>query len=452
MSDELTVPDPAGPQGGPRSVPRLGWQDGRGPREQAIEGRTFAGSASSAALVVAHPSVSRVHAELEPAPGGLWVRDLGSLNGTWVGALRLREGVVPFGASVRLGQVELRVGAAEAPPEEQWPEGGFGGLRGGSRAMRELFARLARVAASNAPALVQGETGAGKELCALALHRASPRREGPFVVVDCGALPDALLEGEIFGHAEGAFAGAGRARAGAFEQADGGTIFLDGVGELPLTAQPKLLRVLESKAVRRVGDGAARPIDVRVVSATHRDLLGMVACGAFREDLYFRLAALPLRVPPLRERPEDVGELLDLFLGRPAREALGEAVVGELTRLPWLGNVRELRNFAERALAFGPEHALALARARGNDPVTRPSAPTPAAPAAAPDEPGPLPGADASAPLGPFHEFREAWVERGEAHYVARLLERHGGNVTVAAREAQVNRSHLYRLVKKYRA
>ncbi|HEU4411348.1 MAG TPA: sigma 54-interacting transcriptional regulator [Polyangiaceae bacterium] len=446
MSDEPTVPESYEPGAGPHRVPRLAWRDTRGPRAHAVEGRVAVGSASSAALVVAHRSVSRLHAEIEAAPGGLWVRDLGSMNGTWVGALRLREGVVPFGASLRLGSVEVLVGSAEAPPPERWPSGGFGGLLGGSRPMRELFARLARVAASDAAALIEGETGAGKELCALALHQASARREGPFVVVDCGALPEPLLEIELFGHAEGAFPGAAAARAGAFEQASGGTLFLDGVGELPLTAQPKLLRVLESKSVRRLGEAAPRPLDLRVVSATHRDLLGMVACGAFREDLYFRLAALPLRVPPLRERPDDIADLLGHFLGRPAREALSAAVVDELERLPWLGNVRELRNFAERVLAFGPEAALALARARGQDPVTRPSAAPPPPPAAAPPEPG----EDARA-AGPFHEFREAWLARGEAYYVARLLERHGGNVANAAREAQVNRSHLYRLVKKYR-
>jgi DNA-binding NtrC family response regulator len=443
MTEDSAETESFAPGPGLRGVPRLAWADARGARAHSVEGRTPVGSASSAALVVAHPSVSRLHAELEPAPGGLWVRDLGSLNGTWLGGARLREAIVPFGARLRLGAVDLAVGAAEAPPPERWPDGAFGGLLGASPPMRELFARLARVAASPAPALVEGETGAGKELCALAVHEASPRREGPFVVVDCGALPEPLLEVELFGHAEGAFPGAGRARPGAFERASGGTIFLDGVGELPLTAQPKLLRALESRAVRRLGEGAARPLDVRVVSATHRDLLGMVACGAFREDLYFRLAALPLRVPPLRERPEDIAALLDRFLGRPAREALAAPVLDELARLPWLGNVRELRNFAERVLAFGPEAALALARARGDDPVTRPAPPP--GPVAAPE-----PDPDALA-AGPFHEFREAWIARGEARYVERLLERHGGNVANAAREAQVNRSHFYRLVKKYR-
>jgi two-component system, NtrC family, response regulator GlrR len=441
MSDESTAPESYATRADLRSVPRLRWEDDRGSREQAVEGRTFVGSASSAALVVAHRSVSRLHGELAPTPGGLWVRDLGSLNGTWSGALRLREAIVPFGGRLRLGSVEVLVESSPAPLAEQWAGDGFGALRGRSRAMRELFAQLARVAASNASALVQGETGTGKELCAAALHEASPRRDGPFVVVDCGALPEALLESELFGHARGAFTGAVQARAGAFEHAAGGTLFLDEVGELPLTAQPKLLRALESKTVRRVGESAHRPVDVRIVSATHRDLLGMVACGAFREDLYFRLAVLPLRVPPLRERPDDVVELLDLFLQRPAREVLGSAVVDELARLPWLGNVRELRNFAERALALGPEAALALARARGDDPVTRP-APPPAAPAEFdPDTFG----------AGPFGAFREAWIERGEAQYITRLLERHGGNVASALGEAQVNRSHLYRLIKKYR-
>lgn len=470
MADESTLPDPSAQGPGLYRVPRLRWQDARGPREHAIEGPTLVGSASGAALVVADRSVSRLHAELEPSPGGLRVRDLGSLNGTWAGGFRLRDVVIPFGTRLRLGTVELSVGEAEAPPPEQWPSGGFGSLRGASRPMRELFARLARVAASNAPALLEGETGSGKELAALAIHEASARREGPFVVVDCGALPEPLLDIELFGHTEGAFPGAARERAGAFERASGGTLFLDGVGELPLTAQPKLLRALESKSVRRLGDSTSRPLDLRVVSATHRDLLGLVACGAFREDLYFRLAALPLRVPPLRERPEDIADLLEHFLNRPAREVLSASVVDELERLPWLGNVRELRNFAERVLAFGPDAALTLARARGQDPVTRPSLPAPRAEAPAPRTEASTLTADAASPAptegaapassvsgedvattGAFHEFREAWLARGEAHYVTQLLERHGGNVANAAREAQVNRSHLYRLVKKYR-
>jgi two-component system, NtrC family, response regulator GlrR len=442
MADQTTVPEPLAEHSRLRSVPHLGWEDDRGAEARPIEGRMVVGSASSAAVVIAHRSVSRLHAELEPAPGGLWVRDLGSLNGTWVGLLRLREGIVPFGTSLRLGAVDVQVSAAQAPPVEEWPGGSFGALRGSSRAMRELFARLSRVAASNASVLLQGETGTGKELCAAALHEGSPRREGPFVIVDCGALPEALLESELFGHAKGAFTGATQARAGAFEHAAGGTIFLDEVGELPLTAQPKLLRVLESKTVRRVGESVHRPVDVRVVSATHRDLLGMVACGAFREDLYFRLAVLPLRLPPLRERPDDIAPLLDLFLQRSARAELGAAVVDELTRLPWLGNVRELRNFADRALALGPDEALALARSRGQDPVTRP-APHPKA--------EPEPDVNALA-RGSFRAFREAWIERGEASYIARLLERHSGSITEAAREAEINRSHLYRLIEKYRA
>src|SRR6185369_4646801 len=169
---------------------------------------------------------------------------------------------------------------------------------GQSSAMRELFALLDRIASTDTSVLINGETGTGKELVAKCIHDLSPRREAPLVVVDCAALPENLLEAELFGHTKGAFTGAAQARAGAFEAADGGTVFLDEIGELPISMQPKLLRVLESHTVRRVGETNYRQVDFRFLSATHRDLLTMVNAGEFREDLYFRLSVLPVQVPP----------------------------------------------------------------------------------------------------------------------------------------------------------
>src|SRR5262249_26825167 len=340
-------------------------------------------------LRIADREVSRLHAELEPTDRGTWVRDLGSRNGTFVEKLLVTAALVPDGARIRLGGTELVLRYPTAPaPVELWPEERFGGIIGASTAMRELFAQMARVARSDAPALILGETGTGKELAARAIHDASARAEGPFVIVDCAALASTLIEGELFGHARGAFTGAVGARAGSFEAANGGTIFLDEIGELPPALQPKLLRVLESRTVKRLGESDHRPIDVRLVAATHRDLRRMVNAGAFREDLYFRIAVLPLVLPPLRARKGDVPLLFQHFLaGRRPVEPVSER---ELAEMPWLGNVRELRNFVERACAIGAKEALQSSRATGDAPA-----------------PSPV-GAEASSPVAfdqPFKEF-----------------------------------------------
>jgi two-component system response regulator GlrR len=282
---------------------------------------------------------------------------------------------------------------------------------------------MARVAQTDAPVLILGETGTGKELAARAIHDASSRASGPFVIVDCAALADNLIEGELFGHTRGAFTGAVVARAGSFEAASGGTIFLDEIGELPLAVQPKLLRALESKLVKRLGENEHRKVDVRLVAATHRDLRQMVNAGAFREDLYFRIAVLPLTIPPLRARPGDIGTLFRHFLnGRRPVQQISE---GELAQMPWLGNVRELRNFVERA-AIG-----ATAAAHPYDPA----------------------GGEGLSGVGfeqPFKEFRERWIEQGEREYLRRLLERHDRNVAGAAEQAGLDRTYVYRLLRKH--
>src|SRR5262249_35246259 len=308
-------------------------------------------------LRIADREVSRLHAELEPTDRGTWVRDLGSRNGTFVEKLLVTAALVPDGARIRLGGTELVLRYPTAPaPVELWPEERFGGIIGASTAMRELFAQMARVARSDAPALILGETGTGKELAARAIHDASARAEGPFVIVDCAALASTLIEGELFGHARGAFTGAVGARAGSFEAANGGTIFLDEIGELSPAMQPKLLRVLESQTVKRLGESEHRRIDVRLVAATHRDLRRMVNAGAFREDLYFRIAVLPLVLPPLRARQPAIPLLFRHFLG--GRQPVEPVSERELEQMPWLGNVRELRNFAERACAVGAKGAF----------------------------------------------------------------------------------------------
>lgn len=414
-----------------RRHPFLSWRDSDGAHETTVDRPTLVGSASKADLVIVDTTVSRLHAELEPREDGLWVRDLGSRNGTFVEGVRVTEARVPDGGKIRVGATIITVNASVETSVELWVDDHFGPLVGGSVVMRELFATLARVAPLDSTVLVEGETGTGKELVARAIHDASSRAQKPFVTVDCAALPEQLFEAELFGHARGAFTGAAGARAGALEAAEGGTVFLDEIGELPLAMQPKLLRALESRSVRRLGETAHRHIDVRFVSATHRDLRSMVNAGAFREDLYFRIAVLPVHLPPLRKRMEDVTLLVDRFHPNASRDWKA-ALLAEAFDRPWLGNVRELRNFVERAVAFGTKQALAMSDGRGTQEEPRSDA-------------SPFGGWSAAFEK-PFRDFKDE-VER---EYIRRLLERHGGNVTAAAQAAEVDRTYVYRLLRKY--
>ncbi len=417
-----------------RRRPRVAWQDASGPHAAALDGRAVLGAAPGVDLVVSDPAVSRLHLEFEARDDGVWVRDLGSRNGTFVEGVLVQSARVPDGGRVQAGATSLTVSYEPAPsPVELHPDGRFGPLLGRSMAMRELFARLARIAATDSTVLVQGETGTGKELVAEAIHAASPRASEPFVIVDCGALPENLLEAELFGHAKGAFTGAANARAGAFETAEGGTVFLDEVGELPLAMQPKLLRAIESRAVRRIGESAYRKVNVRIVSATHRDLRTMVNAGAFREDLYFRLAVLPVAVPPLRARAEDIPLLVQHFLPPGAGGALPPELMRELAARPWLGNVRELRNFVERAVALGAKEALAMIPAGQKKPE-----------GAGADG---LPAVDLDQP---FKDLRERWLDHLERAYVAGLLQRHHWNVSAVAQAAGLDRTYVHRLIRKH--
>ena len=438
-----------------RSRPRLSWADAKGPHSVIVEGKILVGSASDVGVTVQDPAVSRLHAEIAVQEDGVWVRDLGSKNGTFVEGIRISGARVPPGAKVRVGSTDLVLeSAADRQRVEIWPTDHFGRLVGGSIAMREMFATIGRVAPMNASVLIHGETGTGKELIARAIHEASPRASKPFIVVDCAALPENLLDAELFGHTKGAFTGAVGARVGAIESADGGTVFLDEIGELPIAMQPKLLRVLASRTVRRVGETTHRQVDVRFISATHRDLLTMVNAGGFREDLYFRLAVLPIAVPPLRGRPDDIERLVNHFWHQVGgKGTVSPDLMRDLVNRPWRGNVRELRNFVERALALGANEALAMTPS-----TDMPRSLSSAEMASTP--PGSVPGAAAgTGGLGAdnpkiyeqaYKDFREAWVDAGEKEYVRRLLLRHDRNVAAAAREAEIDRTYIYRLIRKH--
>ena len=265
----------------------------------------------------------------------------------------MREAFVPRGATLELGHTQVRFDALDESVELPLADSErFGRLWGRSTAMRRLFALAGRVAASDVTVLIEGETGTGKDALCEAIHQASTRTAGPLIVVDCGAVPPNLFESELFGNEKGAFTGADRARAGAFEEADGGTLFLDEIGELPLPLQPKLLRVLEAREVRRIGSAQPRKVNVRVIAATNRDLREEVNRGSFRQDLYFRLEVMRLRVPPLRERPDDIPVLVEHFrtLAKPGDAAppFSEETLRSFVAHPWPGNVRELRNAVER--------------------------------------------------------------------------------------------------------
>ena len=315
------------------------------------------GKAAGNDVTLDDPFVSARHLRIE-ARGARWhLVDLGSTNGTLLGGARVERAELPFGVPLHLGDAEL---VLEAPGAGEVARPvAFEGMISRDPGMRQVFELVERVAASDAAATILGETGTGKELVARALHARSPRAAGPFIPVNCSAIAETLIESELFGHERGAFSGADRLRKGAFEEASGGTIFLDEIGELPLDLQPKLLRALELGEVKRVG--ASRPItvDVRIVAATHRDLRAAVRAGKFREDLFYRLCVVPVTVPPLRQRRGDVRALAEAFLAQSAPRGLGlrwsDEALARLTGYDWPGNVRQLRNVVQRALLFRGE-------------------------------------------------------------------------------------------------
>ncbi len=303
------------------------------------------------------PAVSRFHCRLVREEGAWRVRDWGSLNGTRLEDVRIRDADLPADATLALGDSIVRVRAVAPAGQAVVPMiPAFGQLAGTSVPMRKLFALLEKVAPSDINVLIEGESGTGKELVANEIGQRSPRVDKAFVVVDCGAISPNLVESELFGHLRGSFTGADRDRVGAFEAADGGTVFLDEVGELPLELQPKLLRAIEAREIRRVGETRPRKVNVRVISATNRDLEREVNRGRFREDLYFRLAVMTVHVPPLRERLDDLVILVRVFLsalGVPDQERLfTPQVLAEMARHDWPGNVRELRNYVERSVVL----------------------------------------------------------------------------------------------------
>jgi len=420
------------------------------------------GTADGNDLVLADRTVSRFHCELSLRGNTIILRDCGSTNGTLIDGVRVREAEIPPGTLVRIGSSAFHVELGEEPAfVEISGRTGFGELVGASVEMRRVYAILERLALTDATLLIQGETGTGKDVAARSLHAASPRAEKPFVAVDCGAIPEHLVESELFGHVRGAFTGATSDRMGVFEEADGGTLFLDEIGEMPIALQPKLLRAIESRSIRRVGGGTARTVNVRIVAATNRSLASSINEGTFREDLYYRLAVVELRLPPLRARRDDIPLLAEHFFRLFVGDTQGGLPTEFLTTLigrGWPGNVRELKNYIERSVSLGTV-------------VPRPAP----VPGEASSSSGPAQGASSglggvlggplNAPeaLGhtgalaaienfvalhlPLKEARDAWTKTFEMAYVRAMLRTVGGNVTRAAERAGVSRRFLQRMV-----
>jgi DNA-binding NtrC family response regulator len=362
---------------------------------------------------LADPAVSRRHVAFEQAGVACRVTDLESTNGTFVNGVAVVEAFVYGGETIRCGNTTMHVESDERPDVPDVPQAtSFGRMIGASLAMRRLYPLCARIARSRVPVILEGETGTGKEVLAEALHEVGG--VGPFVVFDCTTVSPSLVESELFGHERGAFTGAIQSRPGVFEEANGGTLLIDEIGDLELPLQAKLLRVIDRGELRRVGGQKSIKVDVRVLAATRRDLDRAIAEGTFRDDLFHRLAVARIELPPLRERAGDIPLLVSHFLAQvgAAPDALPPAVLARFERYSWPGNLRELRNAVARWVAVGEEpsgNASALATTEdsgeANDDYRL-----------------------------PFALARRRAIARFEREYIARLLEAHGGRVNQAAR------------------
>jgi DNA-binding NtrC family response regulator len=394
--------------------------------EWSIECADEARGVDEPRIAIGDPTVSARHARIEVADGRARIVDLGSRNGTWLGGARVEAAALSIGACAVVGRSTIALEAVNDAHDAHDSEDFLPAAVGRSPAMRALARKARTYAALSAPVLIRGESGSGKEVVARALHAISPRNTGPFVAVNLGALPRELAEAELFGHERGAFTGATATRAGVFEHADGGTLLLDEIGELPLDMQAKLLRVLETSEVRRVGARTSRTVDVRVVAATWAPLDERIVEGTFREDLFHRIAVLVLDVPPLRERRGDVPAIAQALLDRHRHElgarVLSPSAASRLSVEPWPGNVRELRNVVVRAAAHAKDEVIEAADiARALTPKSSSTPPPRTRP-------------------------------RADVRNAVELVRAHGGSIAAAARACGVPRETLRDWVRAARA
>jgi DNA-binding NtrC family response regulator len=404
--------------------------------DPASPSRVLAGQSPACAIHLSDRAVSRRHLAFELGERGLRLTDLGSTNGTLVNAMPVVEMFLQGGEHIRIGASTLRVSArpaAEAPEPSRAT--GFGRLVGSSLVMRRLYPLCERLAQSTVPVIIEGETGTGKEVLAESLHEHGPGAAGPFVVFDCTAVAPNLVESELFGHERGAFTGATATRKGVFEQAQGGTLLIDEIGDLVPELQSKLLRAIERSEIRRVGGDRTIRVDVRILAATRRDLDREVQLGRFRDDLFHRLAVARIELPPLRRRRGDVGVLVQHFCAQLGGDepVLASRLLVHLRRWeddPWPGNVRELRNAVARQLALGDLADLDMPSPEDQrgDPFER-----------------------ILARGLSFGRARALVLEEFRRRYVERVLAEHGGSVVRAAAASGVGRRYFQRIKAKPR-
>jgi DNA-binding NtrC family response regulator len=402
--------------------------------------RMRCGAHSTNDLVLAEDrTASRHHFEVQYTERGYLLIDLNSTNGTFLDNRRIERAYLSPGSQIRAGSSTLEFKPIdEEVTVEPDRDGLLGGMVGQSVKMRQIFGLIKKISPMDVSVIIQGETGTGKELVARAIHEGSSRKKGPMVVLDCGAIPPNLIESELFGHEKGSFTGAIASRPGAFERANGGTIFLDELGELRMDLQPKLLRVLENREVRRVGGNDVIEVDVRVIAATNRDLVKEIQSSNFREDLYFRLSVINIQLPPLRQRRDDIPHIIRKALSDPeivskhGRKRFSQGALSVLMAYPWPGNVRELMNVLSHVLTFSDGEEIDVTHL-----------------------PARVQGQQKEQPL-PFNEHlsfkdaKEQLLESFEREYISQVLKRCDGNISRAARESGLHRKSIERLVKKY--
>ncbi len=441
------------------------------------------GSMEDNDVVISDDTVSRYHCRIAQEDTGYVLVDQRSTNGTFINKVRVREAFLKPGSIVSVGQSQFRFNAKEEEVQILPSRNDrCAGLIGGNSRMREIYSIIEKIAPTATTVVIDGETGTGKEVVAQAIHSLSPRVKNDLVVFDCGAVPPNLIESELFGHEKGSFTGAMMTRQGLFEQADGGTLFLDELGELPIDLQPKLLRVLEQREVRRVGSTKASKVDVRIIAATNRNLEDEVRAGRFRQDLFYRLSVVRLHLPSLSQRADDIPLLVQHFLehgsynkapgGQQRVHAIANDAMAILQTYPWPGNVRELVNVIERAVSFCSSGQLELSdlpdyvrNAKASQSQIRKDTHTgghrrapsvvgstganPTVPMN-PNAPTPTPPEELMAEGVTFKDAKERWVAAFERDYILQLLRRNTGNISHAARAADIDRKYFRKLMKKY--
>ncbi len=428
------------------------------------------GSMEDNDIVLADDTVSRYHCRIIQDDTSYILVDNASTNGTFVNKVRVREAFLKPGCTIGVGQSQLKFNAREEEVQIVPSRADrCAGLIGGNSKMREIYSIIEKIAPTATTVVIDGETGTGKEVVAQAIHSLSPRSRNELVVFDCGAVPPNLIESELFGHEKGSFTGAMMSREGLFELADGGTLFLDELGELPIDLQPKLLRVLESREVRRVGGAKAQKVDVRIIAATNRNLEDEVRAGRFRQDLFYRLSVVRLHLPSLHARADDIPLLVNHFLehgsynrqpnGQRRASAFSREAMIALQNYPWPGNVRELVNVVERAVSFCEQSTIELsdlpdyirtakAPPREAAPVHKRASSVPAAASLA-AQPPPTPEELLAVGIT-FKDAKERWVTTFERDYILQMLRRNNGNISHAARHADIDRKYFRKLMKKY--